>query len=68
MRWGLSLYWWWGSMVYAAVRALVNQSALRVDGGELRFAFGPLWPFRCERRVALGQLGGARMALRPPSF
>ena len=55
------------ALVYAAVRALVNRSALRVDGGELRFAFGPLWPFR-ERRVALGQLGGARMALRSASF
>lgn len=55
------------ALVYGAVRALVNRSALTVDGGELRFAFGPLWPRR-ERRVALAQLSGARMALRQPSF
>lgn len=55
------------ALVYAAVRALLNGARLTVEGGELRFALGPLWPFR-ERRLALAQLHGARMALRSPSF
>lgn len=53
--------------LYLALRALLNGARLELDGGDLRFRRGPLWPFR-EQRIPLGSIAGTAMEIHPESF
>lgn len=54
-------------LVYLAVRSVMNRARLQRDGDELRFSFGPMWPFR-HHRWRLAHVRTADITQRPPSF
>jgi len=55
------------ALVYLALRSFLNGARLEIDGPDLRFRRGPLWPFR-EKRIALGSIAGTLMEIHPESF
>ena len=53
--------------LYLALRSALNGVRLELDGSDLRFRRGPLWPFR-EKRIPLSSIAGATMEIHPESF